>query len=68
MNKFTKDAPFYILIVFAVYISAQPAQAYLDPSTGSFAFQGLMAGTFAILYHAKAAVNWLRKTNQIKTR
>ena len=49
-----------VLIVasFIFLASAQNAQAYLDPGTGSFIFQILIAGALGIMLVVKSS--WLR--------
>ncbi|MES2465343.1 MAG: hypothetical protein V4671_32655 [Armatimonadota bacterium] len=55
MNRTSIMRTIEILTVFsAVFVAAsQPAQAYLDPGSGSYAMQVAIAGIFGFLFSAK---------------
>ena len=50
MSKFLLSLTFSILYIIIVY---QPAYAYIDPSTGSYLLQLLLAGLLGALFAVK---------------
>jgi len=58
---------FIALVILAVYMVPQPAHAYIDPSTGSYALQGAYAALFALSFYAKTAWNWMSRRSRPKS-
>jgi len=56
---------FLLTVLTLVCIFPQPASAYLDPSTGSFAIQGALGSVFAILFYSRTAWNRLKSFNSL---
>ncbi|OIO13047.1 hypothetical protein COV53_04410 [Candidatus Gottesmanbacteria bacterium CG11_big_fil_rev_8_21_14_0_20_37_11] len=49
----------YCVLLFLLF--PKPAQAYLDPGTGSYVFQLLVAGLLGSLFFLKSAVKKIKK-------
>ncbi len=49
-----------IVLALGLSLVAVPAQAYLDPGTGSFVFQMVAAWAIAAAFFLKAGWRWLR--------
>lgn len=49
----------YVLIL--IFLFPKPAHAYLDPGTGSYFFQILIAGLLGTLFFLKSTIKKLRK-------
>lgn len=63
---------FNLLILGLVFIaSSHPAQAYLDPGSGSFLFQiivgAVLSATFAIKLYFRKIKSWFKKSPKPKT-
>ena len=53
--KSAKKNHIMIIVIMLVYsLSIQPAYAYLDPGTGSYMLQILIAGVLAFFFFAKS--------------
>ncbi len=57
----TKITKILIYIVLLVLLFPQPAQAYLDPGTGSYLFQMLMAGVLGTLFFIKSIIRKVKE-------
>jgi len=62
---------FNLLVLGIVFIGlARPAQAYLDPGSGSFLFQiivgAILSATFAIKIYFRKIKSWFTKTSKAK--
>lgn len=54
------DYKFVAVMMLISYSVPQPAHAYIDPTTGSYALQAAMGTMFAIMFYARSAWNWIR--------
>ena len=49
----------YALVVLLMIAFAQPAHAYIDPGSGSYLIQAILAGLLGILYFFKGIRTWI---------
>lgn len=50
-----------LCIAFIIFLFPQPAYAYLDPGTGSYLFQLLIAGFLGSLFFLKSAIKKIKQ-------
>jgi hypothetical protein len=60
MSNQIKFIAFSLTMLTLLSVYPQPASAYLDPSTGSFAIQGAMGSVFAIMFYSRTVWNRIR--------
>ena len=51
-------ATYWLLAVF-ILACAQPAHAYIDPGSGSYLIQAILAGLLGVLYFVKGIRTWI---------
>ncbi len=51
----------FLYCVLLFFLFPKPAQAYLDPGTGSYVFQLLVAGLLGSLFFLKSVVKKIRE-------
>lgn len=65
MNRKSNALPIFAAAIFAVLVSGQDAWAYLDPGTGSYALQVVLAAIVGsgVLFKQRLAgvFHWLKK-------